>query len=294
MTKTVHVALQIGSAMDGSDGLIWSLRKNDALLAAQNCAVPRPKYYRRALGRLAEGLRGKPAPAEAQDNLLFSGLAEGEGRVFFVDTEQIGNADAAFDDGLFFGAAGDIPAWTRALFPDARFSFLMGLSNPAMLIAELVQSGAYGTYAEITGGADIMALRWSDVIARVQAKNPDVPLILWTKEELPFVWPQIMRAALGVGEDAALGGTLDPLGPILTPDGHARLVSYLDARSELSETARMRVIEIFMEKFARPDQIAIDIDLPGWAADTFERMTQNYETDLERIASMEGVTLISA
>ncbi len=62
----------------------------------------------------------------------------------------------------------------------------------------------------------------------------------------------------------------------------------------MSETARIRVIEIFMEKFARPDQIAIDIDMPGWEADTFERMTQNYETDLERIASMEGVTLISA
>ncbi|PYC47541.1 hypothetical protein DI396_08815 [Litorivita pollutaquae] len=294
MTNDVHVALQIGSPMDGSDGLIWSLRKNAPLLDARDCVVPRPKFYRRPLTRLAETLRGNPAPVEAQDTLLYAGLESNAGRIFFASTEQIGSADTAFDDGVFFGAAGDMPSWTRALFPQAAFSFFMGLSNPAMMIAELVHSGAYGTYEEITDGAALTSLKWSDVIARIRAKNPDVPLILWTKEEIPFVWPRIMRAVLGDGDATELEGALDPLGAILTPEGHTRLETYLADHPGLNEDARIRVLEIFMEKFARPDQIAVDIDLPGWKNGTYEAMTETYETDLEVIAAMEGVTLISA
>ena len=55
-----------------------------------------------------------------------------------------------------------------------------------------------------------------------------------------------------------------------------------------------RIIGAFLDKYGIAGEIEQELDLPGWDADTVERMTRAYEDDVDRIAAMEGVTFVRA
>jgi len=291
MVAAPTAIFQIGSPFDGSDLLIWSLRKNEELLNKKKIAVPRPKFYRSQLSDLAEDLQGEPAPKEAQDQFLYTGTPS---RVLFTDPEMIGPPRAAFAGGKFFQHAALKPTWTRHLFPEAKAIFLMGICNPAALIWDMVRSETYGPYGSIVGGADVFNLQWSKVIGHIKEANPDVPLVVWTKEECPYVWPDVLRVILGVKRGVPLQGTLDPLEPILKPSAFKRAEEYIEKHPNLPKTTYHKVLDVFIDKSSRKSAQKQSIKLPGWTDQTLESVTLSYETDLDRIAAMDGVTLISA
>ena len=48
----------------------------------------------------------------------------------------------------------------------------------------------------------------------------------------------------------------------------------------------------FAEKFARPDAVIQDLNDTPWDQPTVDRMTENYDADVDFISNMAGVTLI--
>jgi hypothetical protein len=291
MVAAPTAIFQIGSPFDGSDLLIWSLRKNEDLLTKKKIAVPRPKFYRNQLADLAEDLQGEPAPKEDQEQFLYTG---NPARVLFTDPEMIGPPRAVFAGGGFFQHAALKPTWTRHLFPEAKALFLMGICNPATLIADMVKAGTFGPYGSIVGGADVFNLHWSKVIERIKEANPDVPLVIWTKEESAYVWPDVLRVILGVQRGVPLKGTLDPLEPILKPAAFKRAEAYIEEHPNLPKSTYHKVLDVFIDKSSRKSAATQQIKLPGWTDQTLETVTLAYETDLDRIAAMDGVTLITA
>ena len=49
----------------------------------------------------------------------------------------------------------------------------------------------------------------------------------------------------------------------------------------------------FLEAHAIEEAVEAEIDLPGWTDETIDMLTQLYEDDVERIAAMPEVTLIT-
>jgi len=291
MAAAPTAIFQIGTPFDGSDMLIWSLRKNDELLAKKRIAVPRPKFYRSQLNDLAEDLQGDPASPEEQEAFLYTGTPS---RVLFVDPDLVATPQSVFAGGDFCRHADLRPTWTRKLFPDAKAIFLMGLSNPAHLIFSLVEDGSFGPYGSVVGGTDVLDLRWSRVVERIKTANPEVPLVLWTKEEAPYIWGDLLRLVLGVKRGVMLQGTLDPLEPILKPAAFKRAEDYIAAHPNLPQSTYHKVLNVFIEKSSRKGGKMPQIKLPGWSEQTMETVTLNYETDLDKIGAMDGVTLIRA
>ena len=54
-----------------------------------------------------------------------------------------------------------------------------------------------------------------------------------------------------------------------------------------------RVVEIFLNRFARPGQVEEALTPAGFSEEAVETLTERYEEDLERIARMPGVTLLT-
>ncbi|MCK4712698.1 MAG: hypothetical protein KAT26_07440, partial [Marinosulfonomonas sp.] len=145
---------------------------------------------------------------------------------------------------------------------------------------------------EFIAGTDLFSVHWSDVIARIQAANPDCPITVWCNEDTPIIWPTVMREIAGLDPQTRLKGELDIIGGIISQDGIELLVKYLDEHPDLTEIERGRVRETFLEKFFLDDAVEHEIDLPGWTKDTVEELTDNYEDDIERIAHMKDVKFI--
>jgi hypothetical protein len=56
---------------------------------------------------------------------------------------------------------------------------------------------------------------------------------------------------------------------------------------------RRRIVSAFLDKFALPEKINVDVELPGWTEATVERLTKTYEEDVSRIAQMRGVRFLA-
>jgi hypothetical protein len=76
--------------------------------------------------------------------------------------------------------------------------------------------------------------------------------------------------------------------------GLSRLKAYVAEHPPQSVQQRRRVVAAFLEKFARPDQVEYEIDLPSWTDDVVQRMTDRYLADVERIRQLPGVTLLTS
>ncbi|AML53382.1 hypothetical protein RC74_20880 [Falsihalocynthiibacter arcticus] len=52
------------------------------------------------------------------------------------------------------------------------------------------------------------------------------------------------------------------------------------------------IIAAFLDKFAKPDEIETEIDLPGWDDAYVEELTAIYENDVQTIKRMPSVRFI--
>ena len=122
---------------------------------------------------------------------------------------------------------------------------------------------------------------------------PGLRLTLWCDEDTPFVWPEVVRAVAGLGPEDALDTDYDVLGEILNEDGLAKLKAYFDAKPPTTIEERRRMISAFLDKFADPAALEVELPLPGWTDDLVAEITDAYLRDCAAIARFPGVTFIT-
>ncbi|HOZ33419.1 MAG TPA: hypothetical protein PLM52_11105, partial [Tabrizicola sp.] len=141
---------------------------------------------------------------------------------------------------------------------------------------------------------DPLQLRWSDAVRQILKHNPGVPLTVWCDEDAPLIWPEVLQTVSGHAPGTVLEDDDEILAMVLTEAGIARMRAYCAQHPPASVTQRRRIATAFLEKFARPDQIEITVDMPGWTDDLVADLTARYLEDVERIRRMPGVTVIDA
>jgi hypothetical protein len=135
-------------------------------------------------------------------------------------------------------------------------------------------------------------LRWSDLIARIRNILPRASLTVWCNEDTPLIWAQLIRELGGVDPLTKITGGFDLLSAIMSADGMKHFVTYLKANPPQTEQQKRRIIAAFLEKYALEDEVEDEIDIPGWTEETVDQLTANYDEDIDRIVSMEGVNFI--
>jgi hypothetical protein len=142
--------------------------------------------------------------------------------------------------------------------------------------------------------ADPMTLRWSDVVSRSCPLNPGVPLTIWCDEDTPLIWPEVSAGRLGpcrrhrAGRHRRTAGR-DHVARRAGADAHLCRRTHPNP----SILQRRRVVSAFLDKFALPDRVEMEFDMPGWT-EMVAAMTAAYHDDIQRIRAMPGVTFIAA
>jgi hypothetical protein len=84
------------------------------------------------------------------------------------------------------------------------------------------------------------------------------------------------------------------LAMIMNDIGLSRMKAYCIEHPPKSVGQRRRIVTAFLEKFARPEKVEMEIAMPGWTEEMVAEMTELYLADVELIRQMPGVTLIEA
>ena len=193
-----------------------------------------------------------------------------------------------------YGFAGErIRAFTQ-IFPHIEAEFFLSIRNPATWLPALYekQKGSR-SYEDFIEGTDISQLRWSDVVSQILAENSGAPLTIWCDEDTPLIWPEVLQAVGGFSDEIRLEDNDELLSIIMAGDGLSRMRNYLASHPPATASQRRRVVSAFLDKFALPDRVTMEFELPGWTQETVDRLTQTYHEDIAQIAAMPGVTLIS-
>jgi hypothetical protein len=290
----MEIVYHLGVHFTDEDRLPRALLKSREALAAEGIVIPWPRHYRYLFRDLLVRLEGMRASAEIQTLILDACIRQdAPRRVVFSHADFLGNPSQALGGGMLYpGGAARVQA-LRNLFPESPVAFRLSLRNPATFLPQLFEASGEGDFDAFLAGGDPERLRWSDLIARIGAAVPDCGVTVWCNEDTPLIWPEVVRTVAGSAPATPLAGVDEFLPTLLTEEGLRRMQAYLAEHPPASEARRRRVIDAFLEKFARPDRLAVEIDLPGWSQDYIDRLTEAYDADIGRIASLPGVTVVT-
>lgn len=289
----MHIVYHLGAHGTDEERLIRCLLKNRALLADQGIAVPAPTRYRRLLRDTAVQLRGAKASPESEQLILEQILEEDRPERLVLSWDSfLSFPQWALRKRLYEFAGERLLAFTR-IFPSASAEFCLGLRNPATLLPVLFEKQKEPRdYAAFIGETDPESLLWSDVIARIRALNPDIPMTIWCDEDTPLIWPEVLQAVAGHAPGTPLSDTDELLSLIMSPEGFARMQARLASQPPASTAGARQLVSTFLEEFAVPEKLEMQFSLPGWDQARVSAISQSYHEDLGRIAAMPGVTLL--
>ncbi len=199
----------------------------------------------------------------------------------------------ALSGGVLYPRAPHRLAGLARLFPEDRKTVCIGLRNPATFLPALFATSKQDDFLTFLDGTDPEMLRWSDLIERLRAAQPEIAITVWCNEDTPLIWGTIIREMAGLEEGTRITGAFDLLSDIMSDEGMRRFRSYLREHPDMTEPQKRRVIVAFLDKFAIEDAVEEELDMPGWDDDYVDMLTARYEEDVARIDAMPDVRLIT-
>ncbi len=291
----MRIVYHLGAHFTDEDRLIKCLLKNRDILSKQGIVVPGPKKYRNLLRDAAVELKGQAASIDSQALILDQIMDEDQADRLILSWDSFLSLPPWVLKDTLYPAAGERVRAFSQIFPQIEAEFCMAIRNPATFLPALYEKTcANKNYEAFLAGADPLNLRWSDVIERILDANPDAPLTVWCDEDTPLIWPEVLRAVAGVKVDTVFEGEDDLLAMLMSGDGLLRLKAYQETHPSGSMLQRRKVVSAFLDKFALPERIAMEFEMPTWTADYAAALTRAYEEDVARIMAMDEVTFVAA
>ena len=289
----MRIVYHLGAHFTDDERLLRCLLKNRDLLAQHDIVVPGPNRYRRLLRETATKLKGKSATVDEQALILEQIMEEDRADRLILSWESFLSLPNYVLNERLYPAAGDRVRAFCQIFPQIEAEFHLAIRNPASFLPQLYGRLKAENYREFLNGAEPLEMSWLDVVERIVEANPGVPLTVWCDEDTPLVWPEVLRAVAGLPEGLRLEGEDDLNASLMSSEGVTRLQAYLDSHPPQSVMQRRKIVSAFLDKFALPDRIDQEIEMPGWTADMVAEMTQTYEADVARIAQMGEITFLA-
>lgn len=290
----MRIAYHLGVHCTDDDRLVRTLLRNADRLAAEGIEVPDPARYRNLIRDTAIQLKGGSADRSLQDSLLDQIMEGMAAERLVLSWENFLAFPAWAVRGALYRTGGERMQAITRIFPDHGAEFHIGLRNPATFLPELHRRQRGRDYEDFIGEADPADLRWSDLILGLIEKNPQAAICVWADEDTPLIWPEVLRSVAGHSAGLALEGRDDLLESLMTAEGLRRMRGYLADHPPQTPAQRRRVVSAFLDKFALPDQLDVSFTLPGWTAEMVAAMTAQYDRDMAYIATLPGVTVLTA
>ena len=290
----MRIVYHLGAHCTDEERLARCPLKNRGQLAEQGIVVPAPTRYRKLLRDTAVQLKGATASINTQAMVLEQIMDEDVAERLILSWDSFLSFPQWVLRGTMYAFAGErIRAFTQ-IFPQIEAEFHLAIRNPATFLPALYDKQKGKSHDEFLENTDPMTLRWSDVITQIVTQNPGVPLVIWADEDTPLIWPEVLQAVSGHADGTRLEDTDELLAGIMSPDGLVRMRNYLATHPPQSILQRRRIVSAFLDKFALPDRVEMEFEMPGWTPDMVAAMSEAYREDIERIKAIEGISFISA
>ena len=290
----MQVVYHLGAHCTDEDRLYRTLLKNKGELGRRGIITSGPGRYRRVLREAINTLRGETASKELQEDILAAVMDEDHAeRLVFSNEQFVCAAQKVLAENRIYPQMGEKTAWFSRLFPDADTEFFVALRNPATFIPALFERTNEDDFAAFIAGVNPVDLRWSETLARMRTAAPGARIVTWCNEDSALIWPDILHSMAGLPPEEPLDGELDFIGSLMVPEGIVRMESYLASHPVKTGFQRQRVTSAFLDKYALPEAIEEEIDLPGWTIDLVDRMTAIYVEDCHRISQMDGIEMLT-
>ncbi|MDD7970593.1 hypothetical protein [Roseinatronobacter alkalisoli] len=290
----MRLHLHIGAHKTASTHLQRILRRNRALLDARGCACFGPAQLRRdlKLPPLSADIPSAPRVIAPLVGVLQQADARGQ-RLVLSEENILGTTRAdiiAQGHRLYPGADAQLARFLR-LVGARDVTLYLALRHPLSLITsgfvQQIKGGNLCDFGNYIAGYDPMALRWSELVARLATCPAVGRLILWRYEDYRQCLPYILAQLLGADRTAALRVSSAPrqIGSSARAIDHARARLQADPALNLKEV--IAEAELLFPKSAR---------WPGPAHFTPAMMTmaaQAYHDDLIALQSLHKVTFLT-
>ena len=290
----MQIVFHIGANCTDGGRLLKSLLKNAGTFADQGIRVPGPGRFRRLLRETIENLNGGPPAPETRD-ILIDAIVDDDAitRLVMSHVAFLAVPNQIFVDGQFYAHAERKVAGLASLFPEDELELHIGLRNIATFLPAVFAAAKAEDFGIFLAGADPLSLRWSEFIARIQSAAPNASLTVWCNEDTPLIWAQLIRELSGVDPLAKINGGFDLLSEIMTQDGMKRFLTYLKSHPPQTESQKRRIMAAFLDKYAIPEEIEEELDVPGWDTQIVAELSERYDEDVYRIEKMPGVSFIA-
>lgn len=289
----MRIVYHLGAHFTDEERLLKCLLKNRDVLAQHNIVVPGPKRYRALLRETAIALKGQAATRDSQALILEQIMEEDHADRLILSWDSFLSLPPWVLKDTLYPAAGERVRAFSQIFPEIEAEFHLAIRNPATFLPALYERQQPKAYPDFLAGADPYDLRWSDVVERILDSNPDAPLTIWCDEDTPLIWPEVLQAVAGLPDGVRLDGEEDLLISLMSGEGMTRLRAYLESHPPASVLQRRKIVSAFLDKFALPERIDMQIEMPGWTEDMVADLTEAYEEDVARIAQMGEVTFLA-
>lgn len=289
----MKIILHLGVHCTDGDQLINCLLKNTDKLVEQGTFVPDPRSYRAMLRETLQTLKDEPANDEVQRAILDKLLGEEDAdRLVLSHDAFLGIPGRSVGHDMFYPLASGKSPRLRNLFAKCEVEFFIALRDPATFLPAVFERANETDFEAFMSKADPIRLRWSNLIARLQARVPGAPITVWCNEDTPLIWPEILQAMTLHDEHTVMDGQYDFVSSLMSKAGGERLISYLAEHTPSDRDHFQRIISAFLEKFALPDIIDQEIDIPGWTISYIDTLTRLYDEDVANIETLPGVRFI--
>jgi hypothetical protein len=292
----MQVILHTGVHCTDEDRLLKCLLRNAETWRHEGVAIPGPSNYRRLLGDAINKLKTAHPDPETREVLLDAILQDDPGqirRLVLSNDNFFSVPKLMFQGGRVYAKAEVRLLTLTRIFAQDDITMFMGLRNPATFLPAAFAATPHADFSAFMEGVDPMHFRWSDLLRRIRAELPELPVTVWCNEDTPLIWGQIIREMAGIELTRKITGAFDLFSQIISPEGMMRFRAFLRENPTINEAQKRRVMAAFLDKFALEEEIEEELDLAGWDAAYVDMLTELYEDDLSAIAEMEGVRLIT-
>jgi len=291
---TMQIAIHLGAHCTDEDRLVRTLLRNAGRLAEEGIVVPGPARYRKLMREAMKASDGIALRPDAEEALLDAILDRDHPDRLVLSYENFMCVPPrVLGEGMFYPMAEARARAYRAMFPAHGCEFFLAVRNPATFLPALHAKAGGGEYAAFLNGCEPDMLLWSETVIALREGAPDAAITVWCDEDTPLIWPEVLREVSGHDPFTALRGTFAILSEIMTEEGLVRLRGYLAENPPPNEIQRRRVVAAFLSKYARPEVVEVELDLPGWTDETVEKLTEIYDEDVLTISRLPGVHFIA-
>ena len=176
----MKIMLHLGAHCTDEGKLAKTLARNRKDFLDRGVSVPPPGNYHALLREAIHALDQGPPAEDAGDILIDAILEDDHAEQMILSNENFfGVPHMSIGDGQFYPLAEQRLADLRQLFPQAEIHLFLAIRDPGSFIPAVHAASTGMSLDRVLNGTDPGTLRWSDLVTRIRAIAPDMPLTLW-------------------------------------------------------------------------------------------------------------------